>query len=242
LVRGSSLCLKNQFAKDNLEYRNAHPTPAGGLTYAEEVVSLAPARFTCTALIQESSQHFGKTISFSNKKDAKRYASKKAVDWLIENDLMPADGSVKFPKALPPPVLKALGPIQPATPSLAGIPKATAPTSFAGQVPELCMRLGFNPPSYEIKKDSENVAFWSGYAHFGGDPRIEGKVGEVKNVFGKSNTKEQIAGEVLSFLKDIERQRMEKEDEEEEDDRKRKRVSASSGIDETSGKLVKFEA
>ncbi|KAG0651849.1 hypothetical protein D0Z07_1332 [Hyphodiscus hymeniophilus] len=227
------------------------PHTHGGLTYAEQVVGSAPARFTCTALILESSQHFGKLISFSNKKDAKRHASKKAVDWLIENNYMPADGSVRFPKAAPPPVVKVLGPIQAANRSPVGVPSSrvatstSTSTSYAGQVPELCNRLGFHPPTYEITKDSENVAFWSGHAHFGGDPRIEGKVGEVKSVFGKGNAKEQIAMEVLSFLRDIERLRMEGEDREDEDgeeDRKRKRESMNSGIDETAGKVVKVEA
>lgn len=96
-------------------------------------------------------------------------------------------------------------------------------------------------PTYEITKHSENTPLWNGYAHFSGDPRIEGKVGEVRSVYGKSNAKEQIAMEVFSFLKDIERQRMEIEDNEEEEDRKRKRESVSSEIGESPGKVVKVE-
>ena len=230
-------------AHNNSEYRNAHPTAAGGLTYVEGVAGSIPVRFTCTVLLHESPQHFGHSINFSNKKDAKRYASKKAIDWLIANSFMPADGSVKFRKALPPPTAKVLGPLQLATPSPGGPPKNGSPTSYACQIPDLCSRLGFNAPSYEITKDSEITSFWSGYAHFVGDPRIEGKVGEAKSVFGKSNAKEQIAMEVLSFLRDIERQRREKENKEaEEDDRKRKRESINYAIEETSGKLVKVKA
>lgn len=192
-------------------------------------------RFKCTVVISESSQHFGGTISFSKKKDAKRHASKQAVDWLIENKFMPTDGSVKFAKLPPPPVTKTIGPIQPATSSPNASPKPAI--SYAGQVPELCVRLGFNMPTYRITKHKETSAFWDGYAYFGGDPRIEGKVGEVKNVFGKGNAKEQIAMEVLSFLRNIERQRMEIDDEE----RKRKRSSMSPELGENSGKFVKVE-
>ena len=116
-----------------------------------------------------------------------------------------------------------------------GTPKAKA----SGQIPGLCMRLGFNTPTYKITKDSENTPLWSGYAHFNGDPRIEGKIGQIRSVFGKDNAKEQIATEVLSFLKDIERQRMEMEHDVDEDCKKRKRERVSSALDENAGKLVK---
>ena len=154
---------------------------------------------------------------------------------------MPADGSVKFPKAALPPVIKGIGAIRSATSSPAGTPKQVQTASYAGQVPELCYRLGFNTPTYEITKHSENTPLWNGYAHFGGDPRIEGKVGEVKSIYGKNNAKEQIAMEVLSFLKDIERQRMEMDDVEDEG-RKRKRSPTSPGLAESSEKAVKVAA
>jgi hypothetical protein len=166
-------------------------------------------------VIHESLQHFGKVISFSNKKDAKQYAAKKAVDWLVGNGFMPVVG-VKFPKTPPPPIVKAIGPVQSTTPSPAGPPTQASFITYAGQIPELCLRLGFNTPTYEITKLSNNASLWNGYAHFSGDPRIQGKVGEVKNVFGKGNAKEQIAKEVFSFLKAIERQRIEMEDADEE--------------------------
>jgi hypothetical protein len=70
------------------------------------------------------------------------------------------------------------------------------------------MRLGFTTPKYEITKVSEDAPLYSGYAHFNGDPRIEGKIGEVDGIFGQKNTKEMIAETLYSFLKDIERQRM----------------------------------
>ncbi len=157
---------------------------------------------------------------------------------------MPADGSVKFSKAPPPPIIKSFGSVQPVTSALTGNPKPVPPSSSAGQVPEMCSRLGFILPTYELTKDSEIAAFWSGYAHFRGDPRVEGKIGKVKGVFGKNNAKEQIAMEVLSFLKDIERQRMKmanKTDELEEEGRKRKRDSVSSSK-EISEKQVKAKA
>jgi hypothetical protein len=127
------------------------------------------------------------------------------VDWLIESQLMPADGSVSFPKK-----------IQHSTPN-GQVLQTTSQSSInstlkssASQVPELCANLGFNLPTYVLKRALESeplLPLWNGYAHFNGDPRISGKVGAVESVFGKLNAKEEIAKEVLSFLKDIERQR-----------------------------------
>lgn len=193
-----------------------------GLKYIDSVIGAAPSRFSCLAVLTESSRPFGDTVSFSKKKDAKQYASKKAVDWLIENNFMPSVG-VKFPKPIP---VKQTAAIHKVTTPQATkvpvvrikeiIPQSPAPTpkstskssSFAGQIPDLCTRLGFTVPTYEITKVSENASLYSGFAHFNGDPRIEGKVGEVSGVYGQKNAKEMIAEELYSFLKDIERQRM----------------------------------
>ena len=227
-------------ANKTLEYCNANPCPTGGgLTYAEEVASFILTRFACTVAIYESSQPFGNGMSFSKKKNAKQYASKKAIDWLIKNDFMPADGSVKFPKAHPLPVVKTIEQVQLANLSPAGISKAAPSVSYASQVPELCIRLGFGMPTYKITKHSENLSLWNGYAHFGSDPRIDGKIGEVRSVYGKGNAKEQIAMEVLSFLKNIERQRVEVEDDGGKEGRKRKRKSVSSETGESFSKAMK---
>jgi len=91
-------------------------------------------------------------------------------------------------------------------------------------------------PKYEIEKVSEGAPIYNGYAHFQGDPRIEGKIGEVKDVFGQKNAKEKIAEEVFAFLKDIERQRMEGH---EDEGRKRKR--SVSEDEEVAEKIVKVK-
>jgi len=79
----------------------------------------------------------------------------------------------------------------------------------------------------------------NGYADFGTDPRIDGKVGEVDNVYGKKNAKDAVAKIVLSFLKDIERQRLAEHDDEDEE-KKRKRPASDSP--EQAGKVVKVQA
>jgi len=178
-------------------------------------------------VITESSQQFGgNTISFANKKNAKRYAAKKAVDWLIENKYMPADGSIKFPKAPPPPPAPKVKRAETSTSgsgsSSAGLPTTTA----ASQVPILCNTLGFTAPRYTLTQENKAVPLYDGYADFQGDPRIDGPVGKVMGVFGQKRAKEQIAEQVLSFLKDIERQR--KGEILENDDKKRKRDQTGS--------------
>jgi hypothetical protein len=176
-------------------------------------------------VIVESPEKFGDHVSFGNKKDAKKYAAKKAIDWLIANNYMPSDGSVKFPK--PPTPVQVAQPRKPksVSPSEPSIPTDGTPTTkYTSKVPGLCTKLGFPPPRYEITRaNAADHSFWNGYANFS-DTRIEGRVGRVFNVWGKTNAKEQCAEIVYSFLKDIERQRGEEFG---SDDRKRKRSSVS---------------
>jgi len=218
------------------EYRSVNPVKvAGGLTFAESPSAQDPVRHTCTLTIAESSKKFGgDEMSFSNKKSAKQYAAKQAIDWLIYSNYMPADGTVKFPKVkvqtqLPPkPGSVAVAASCPSpSPSATKSTSSDAPAtkSWASQVPELCLRLGFDNPSYVITKESDTAPFYHGYAHFGSDPRIDGQIGVVKDVYGQKRAKELIAEELVKFLKDIERQRLEDHEAEE---RKRKRDSGSS--------------
>jgi len=231
-----------------IEYRNAHPIKpeegavvysgtSYGLFYKEPPAGVT--RFRYSVVIHERPlQAFSKDVTFSRKKDAKRYVSKLAIDWLIDNKFMPADGTVRFPKPVAAPqAAKIIGPqITNAAPN----PPRAKGESFAGQVPALCMKLGFSPPKYEIERVSTLTPLYSGYAHFPGDPRIEeGKIGEVRDVHGQKNAKEQIAVEVVTFLKSIEAQR---ENAFEEDDRKRKRYMMESPTrDQCVEKLVKLE-
>lgn len=176
--------------------------------------------------IRETPIRFGGASSFGNKKTAKHYASKRAIDWLVGNGFMPSYASIKFPKVSQPQPTKAPKPPQPQqqqnTPAASGTP---AKSKFTSQVPDLCNRLGFDVPRYELTKVAENAALWDGYAHFAGDPRIDGPVGMVKGVFGQKNAKEAIAQELVSFLKSIEKHRIEQQ---EADDKKRKRESIDS--------------
>ncbi|KAM3070265.1 hypothetical protein ACMFMG_010101 [Clarireedia jacksonii] len=131
-------------------------------------------KFSSSLKIAENPEPFTTTVMFSRKKDAKQYIAKLAVDWLVAQNSMPSDGSVKFPKS----------------------PQTSLGTSI-----------------------------YHGWADFGVDARIDGKVGEFRDVYGKKNAKEVCARMVLSFLRDIERLRLEGV---EEMEMKRKRIGGGS--------------
>jgi hypothetical protein len=203
-------------------------------------------------VIHESEIQFGhetigfstRFVSFTNKKTAKQHAAKKAIDWLIENGKMPSDGSTTFPKvSIAPPQNTVQSPVQKlpqpnpqpqlqkrhssssneATPSILNQPMRTPSSpSYPQLIPPLCHKLGINVPAYKFSAAQPNSPLWNAYADFQGDPRIDGPVGEVKNMFGKKNAKEEVSKEVWLFLKSIERQRLEEgemsEEEEEDDD------------------------
>lgn len=178
--------------------------------------------------IDEAPHPFGGGVSFIKKSNAKRYAAQQAVEWLIENKLMPNDGTVNFPK--PPPLQLHQSNSDDSDPSTAAVYISTSPPptgpSWRAMVPTLCHKLGINIPSYSVTQKIIGQPLWDVCAEFGNGSRISKKVGCVENVFGKTNAKEASAKLIVGFLLDIERQKSEIY---EEEDRKLKEESASSG-------------
>lgn len=122
--------------------------------------------------------------TFGAKKRAKQFAAKKVIEWLISNNYMPADGSVRFPN-----------------PPEASASTHTTQDTITAQVPVLCARLGFMCPRYVIEPISPCASIYNGYADFGSDPRIPDHIGHVYNIYGKKNAKLEIAKQVIAFLK-----------------------------------------
>lgn len=89
-----------------LGYSDVHPHHK--VKYEELTIEKPLPRFQCIVALKDFPERFGankeQALTFSNKKLAKHYASKQAVDWLRSNNHMPEDG-VKFaiPTLLPPP-------------------------------------------------------------------------------------------------------------------------------------------
>jgi hypothetical protein len=226
------------------EFRNAYPHPIQ--TKLTEG-TVGQQRFVCTATIAESSEVFGSTtVSFGKKKDAKRYACKCAIEWLIEHNFMPAQGGVRLAKVEtlgpPTPKVSILGAPRKSDAiraSLDGVPSMPAPgtPSYAHRVASLSTELGFSPPTYVAKQNPEAAAIWSIFAHFPGDPRVHGKAGESVNVYGKKSAKEACAKQVLQFLESIRDGRIKEMEENREASAKRKR----SLEDEGGGELLPQE-
>ncbi|KAI9646203.1 hypothetical protein NHQ30_005643 [Ciborinia camelliae] len=201
-----------------LEYHQANAI-FPGTEYTEFQIS--HERFSYSVTIKENPEPISSNVSFARKKDAKQFISKLAIDWLISQNLMPSNGAVKFPKAPVAPQTPNAKiprtPISPPSASASALPSTTSPqersispTSYPALIPDLCHSLGLNIPTYKIVPMVEGVPIYHVYADFGFDPHVLGRVGEFRDIFGKKKAKEVCAKEVWNFLKDIERQRLEK--------------------------------
>jgi hypothetical protein len=78
-----------------------------------------------------------------------------------------------------------------------------------------------------IERSSTFSAFYSGYAHFGADPRAGDKVGEFHDVYGRKKAKEECTKRVLQFLLGLEELNLRVDgvwDEEKEGEMKRRKT------------------
>ena len=84
-------------------------------------------------------------------------------------------------------------------------------SSHAQRVNDLCPLLGLTPPQYHMTPVSTNApSMLSGYAVFPNNNDalyLSGKIGEVRNVFGKKDTREEIAKAVWDVLIDLAKSR-----------------------------------
>lgn len=159
--------------------------------------------YSCRVTIGEHPEPFGHpNVTFSRKKDAKQYAAKLAIEWLIASKHMPADGSLSFPKSRPQQAAK-----ENQSGMLVLIDDSTTSNdkgpSFGQRVAELCAKLAMSPPVYNITAHDDFKAMYSGYASFENSPLIVGRVGEFSNVYGKKRARESCAEKVLEFLEGI---------------------------------------
>jgi hypothetical protein len=174
---------------------------------------------------------------FSRKKDAKQWAAKCCIDWLMTNSYMPTDGvNVEFPK--------------PPKPAPVPTPKkrkiATSPTNntedgdtnttiknegdepTAKKVEALCRLMGFNIPQYRISPSSavtpstggqnnvngQQQQYFNGQADFGADSiKVPDNLGRVVDILGRKNARERVAEEVLVWLVAEEERRVKEADE-----------------------------
>lgn len=69
---------------------------------------------------------------------------------------------------------------------------------------DLCPLLGLSPPQYVLAPASNNAQnMLSGYATFANAPSMPARIGEVRNVFGKKNAREEVAKGVWEVLEEL---------------------------------------
>ena len=181
----------------SLEYQNAID-PTLGPTYIEYALGLS---FACTVQIPSHSTTFGSVSDpFPTKKAARSNAAREAVHFLISQDLTNSDGT---PKARNKKIKlgTAVRIDQRGMEVMRG-------TSWAQRVADLCPLLNLPTPTYRLTALAPSApTMLSGSACFTGNPILPGNYGEVRNVYGKKNAKEECARGLFEVLKDLARAR-----------------------------------
>ena len=158
--------------------------------------------YACECLIDKRADSpFGsKDMGFPSKKAAKTNAAMEAVNWLVEQGELNPDGTAKKRKKL-----KLGTAVKAQAPSTGGEGKGI---SFGQRVNDLYPILGLSAPEYRLRPSPQAPNFHSGAAYFPRDPLVvKGPVGEINNVFGKKNAREECAKGVLEFLERLVRER-----------------------------------
>jgi hypothetical protein len=158
--------------------------------------------FTCTCTIPQSDLPFGSPDTvYGNKKSAKAAAAKAAVQYLIQEGYLNADGSVKRTGKVA---------VTSASPSKASDPDGDGKT-WAYRINELSQILGLGSPQYDLRPSDPDAgsSFFDVTAHFPNDiTGTIGKVGQVTNAYGKKNAKEQCAAKVWVVLDALRKERL----------------------------------
>lgn len=193
-----------------------HPMPA----FKEWFRNSMSPEFICSVRILERTEPFvDERMVFSKKKAAKRHACKLALRWLADRGHIDRGIFETYDST---PVFVHSGP------TLVGTNSAGTTVSLVNPDPTeslsspsrfdtthsespgqrytiLCNQMGLNLPRYVMTSTPQAPTLWSGWAEFPGEPRIDGKVAEFQNIFGKKNAKEHCQLGVLRFLEDLQR-------------------------------------
>ncbi|KAL8729648.1 MAG: hypothetical protein Q9166_004597 [cf. Caloplaca sp. 2 TL-2023] len=188
-----------------LEYYNNIDATAPGPLYTEYAINHT---FACTvALPTLPTTPFGSPNNpFPTKKAARSNAAKEAVCHLISTGDLNPDGSTKTRKKYKG---VAAGPTVRIDAKGVGVKKDA---TYANRVNDLCPLLSLTPPLYRLTPTSAAApSMFTGAAFFTGDAMfhelLKGGVGEVRNVFGKKNAKEECARKVWEVLREVARGR-----------------------------------
>ncbi|KAL2059691.1 hypothetical protein ABVK25_000984 [Lepraria finkii] len=179
------------------EYHNLSG-PNRGPVFNDYAVGLV---YACECIIpSRPDQPFGsKTETFPSKKAARSNCAREAVEHLISEEQLNPDGSTKARKRAKP---GTAGHIQDS-----GL-EVKKGTSYTQKVQDICPLLGLTSPQYILAPASNLVPnILSGYASFPNQPGMPKEIGEVRNIFGKKNAKEEVAKGVWEVLQALAQKR-----------------------------------
>ncbi|KAK4224158.1 hypothetical protein QBC38DRAFT_371644 [Podospora fimiseda] len=213
------------------QYKNAHKAEGAFHIFHDTEAPLG--KWTCIVKFRghkDSDDVYtfpvGDPPAFAKKKDAKRYAAKCCIEWLMKERYMPMGGaSVSFlkgtqgvrhfqPKILPVPeedrggARLGGGPVPTGKEYKMDVHDEDIPATK--RVEEMCRRLGLVSPKYVVTPNLDNEAYFDGYADFAADAgRISTKETKVKFIYSRTFTRHAIAEKVLGILFEIEKKRKE---------------------------------
>ena len=169
--------------------------PQQGPIYEDYSVGLSFSS-TCTIPSRPDEPFGSPSETFSSKKAARANAARVAVEHLIEIGELNPNGSPT--KARKKTKLGASVRIQGK-----GLEVKTGST-YAQKVNDAYSLLGLQTPQYVLAAASASApSIFSGHASFPNDPELPKEIGEVRNVFGKKNAKEEIAKGVWEVLRKL---------------------------------------
>ena len=168
-----------------------------------------PAQFACTLTIADRpSEPFGSETLFLTKQGAKATAAKEAVLWLRDNGGLPAVGT-KRRKTLD---VSSLGDGNTGLTQILGSFGVEEKAPIGQRVHEKIVALGLHSPIYHLAPSTVSsgqamptTGFWDIAATFderdvAAKPKLAGRIGEAKHVYGKQKAKEACYEKVLQLL------------------------------------------
>lgn len=176
-----------------------HVNPSQGPIYNNYSIGLSFST-TCTIPSRPSLPFGSPTLPFPSKKAARAHAARLAVEHLIDAGELTPDGNPRARKKI------KLGSGSAAAVRITdgkGL-EVKRDATYTQKVNDAYNLLGLSTPMYVLAPASTSApSIFSGHAEFPNEPALPGEIGEVRNVFGRKNAKEEIAKGVWEVLQGV---------------------------------------
>ena len=169
--------------------------PHQGPVYDDYSVGLSFGS-TCTIPSRPDEPFGSPSVPFSSKKAARANAARLAIEHLIGNGELNPNGS--------PTKARKKTKLGAAVRSQGMGLEVKRGSTYTQKVNDAYSLLGLQTPQYVLTAASDLApSIFSGYASFPNEPGLPKEIGEVRNVFGKKNAKEEIAKGVWEVLRKL---------------------------------------